>query len=161
MNAALTFPLLTLGKRLHVTGNPGGETLDYVVDAEEFSTLSIHDLKSAAQVGKVLIGTDGRRWKILSVADRGVGSPWKIWWILGLFFGFLHRVEYEFLELETWSLDQIKDWVITIVKGSPDEWGFEEDSEPLEGTLDDFVADLRDAPDVVQIINELFHQNLV
>ncbi len=156
MSAALAFPLLTIGKRLHASGAPGGVTLDYVVDADEFSTLSVHDLKSGAQVGKILIGEDGRCWEILSVVDRGIGSPWKIWWILGLFFGFLHRVGYEFRELEPLTLDQVKERAIAMIRSAPEDWPFDDDGVSPEGTLDEFIGRIRDASELSRVINVIF-----
>ncbi len=160
MSTTLSFPLLTIGKRLHASGAPGGVALDYVVDADDFSTLSVHDLKSGAQVGKILMGEDGRCWEILSVVDRGIGSPWKIWWILGLFFGFLHRVEYELRELEPLTLDQVKDRAIAMIRDAPEDWAFDDDGVSVEGTLDEFIDSIRDAPELVRVINEIFDAHL-
>ena len=161
MRPALPFPLLTIGNRLHGQGKPGGPAIDYVSDAADFSTLSVHDVRLGTQVGKILIGRDGRCWEILSVTDRGIGSPWKIWWILGLFFGFLHWVEYELAELDPLSLEQVKDRVVALIRESPEDWGFEEGHEPVEGTLDDFIGRIRETPDLIQLINELFYEHLV
>ena len=160
MSTTLPFPLLTIGNRLHGQGRPGGPAIDYVSDAADFSTLSVHDVRLGTQVGKILIGRDGRCWEILSVTGRGIGSPWKIWWILGLFFGFLHWVEYELLELEPLTLDQVKDRAIAIISGAPEDWGFDDDGASVEGTLDEFIDRIRDAPDLVQVINVIFDAHL-
>lgn len=162
MKPALTFPLLTIGRCVHPGATSAEQELDYVPDAEAYSLLHVSDLKAEKQLGMTLINGDGRCWKILSVEKRGVGGP--LWWrIAGLFFGQLYRVEYELAELERLSLEEIKDRAIEIVRASPEDWGVDDDDdpEPFEGTMDDFVGRLREAPDLVQLINELFDQHFV
>ncbi len=162
MKPALTFPLLSIGRSIHPSAKPGELELDYVPDPEAYSLLHASNLKTEEQLGMTLIDRDGRCWKILSVVKRGLGGPW--WWRLpGLFFGQLYRVEYELADLEPMSVEAIKDRVIEIVRGSPEDWGFDDDDdpEPFEGTLEDVVERIREAPDLVQVINELFDQHFV
>ncbi len=162
MKPTLTFPLLTIGRCVHPGARPGEQELDYVPDSEAYSVLHVSNLKTEKQLGMTLINGDGRCWKILNVVKLGLGGPW--WWrVAGLLFGQLYRVEYELVELEPMSLEEIKDRAIEIVRASPEDWGVDDDDDPkpFEGTMDDFVGRLRETPDLVQLINELFDQQLV
>jgi hypothetical protein len=155
MSAPSSFPLLTIGRTRHPRTQLEAEVLDYVSDPEAYSLIHASKLKSGEDVGTTLIDKKGRCWTILSLRTRGLGGP--LWWRLpGVFFGQLYRVEYELAEVDSMSLDQIKDRVVGIVTKRPEDWGYGDGIEAVDDTLDKFIARIRRAKSLSQLIKTLF-----
>ncbi len=164
MKGELIAPLIFFTPVDGAGATPSWEHLDWLTEAEFFFTLHPTEGRGGDRVGMVVIGADGRCWKILGVTAGGFAwcGPWPIKLLRSLLRLNRRHADYEVLELPSMSLDQIKDKVIGVITSAPDSRRDDEaiageDGEPRDEQemLDERLAGVRKATTMKEIIDVL------
>lgn len=160
MNADISFPVLTFEPYEFIDSKPGDEHVECISDAKYFWTLHASEGRGEGRIGMVVVGNDGRCWKVLSVTAGGIAwsGPWPIKLLRSLFGMNRRHANYELLELPPMSLDQVKDKVVEIIMQRPDSWWDDEaiageDGEPREAEemIDELIARVRNATSMLEV----------
>lgn len=166
MKAELSFPALIFEPYEGADSKPGYERVEGFIDSKYFWTLHASEGRGEGRVGWVVVGNDGRCWKILSVTAGDIASsgPWPIKLLRSLIGLNRRHANYELLELPPMSLEQIKDKVVEIIMQRPDAWWDDEaiageDGEPREAEdmIDELIARVRNAASMLEVIDVVEH----
>jgi hypothetical protein len=162
MKAELASPVLTFTP----ASGPyeGEEYIECIDDADWFFTLHPKEGRGENRIGMTVVGGDGRCWKVLGVNAGDIAwlGPWPIKVLRSLVGLNRRHADYEVLELDPMSLDQIKDRVVDNFTRSPDFW---RDDEAIAGEAgeprdeqemtDERIAAVRRASSMKEIIDIL------
>lgn len=166
MSADLSFPALTFEPYEGADSKPGDEDVDCITDAKYFWTLHASEGGGEGRVGMVVVGNDGRCWKVLSVTagDIAWSGPWPIKLLRSLVGLNRRQANCELLELPPMSLEQIKDKVVEIIMQRPWAWWDDEaiageDGEPREAEemIDELIARVRNAASMSEVSDVVEH----
>jgi hypothetical protein len=157
---SFTFPLLRIAPQVGPWAGPGREVVEDVSEDGIFHKSDAWDLKHHRLDGSLLIDSERRCWKIVEVQDLGVERT--VWEKIFLWLPPHHRIACKFVELESMSLDAIKERVCTAIASNPDAWRDDEaiageDGPPRDEQemLDELQTKVREAQSVPEIISAL------
>ncbi|MFM8375767.1 MAG: hypothetical protein ACKN9P_06885 [Phenylobacterium sp.] len=122
-----TFPAFGFRRDVGRYATPGLEKLDAFPRAEHFATCDQWELKYGAREGMVLVDSELRCWRVLSVKRLGFQPPLLTFLYRRLFGVAFYRVDQVLEALEPTTLDQLKDRITTCILSNPDDWRGEED----------------------------------
>lgn len=73
-------------------------------------------------LGMELFDTDGSRFRVVAIHDKGRASPLVHWFLKGLLYGRQYRIEYSLISLEKAQLDEVKARARDSLEAFPDDY---------------------------------------
>jgi len=159
----VAFPALGFAAIAGKGADPGLERVVAFFSPEDFSTAASWELDHWPRLAMEVADTAGRRWKIVGMVDLGTIGPLWVRILRAIVQQRVHRLQFDLIELEPQSLDDIKARVGACIQANPDDW---RDDEAIAGEagppreeqelLDEMKNAVREAASVPQIISVLY-----
>jgi hypothetical protein len=107
------FPLIGFTPDREIWGFP---------DRKSLTTCGAQTLSQNMPMGMELFDTDGARFRVVAIHDKGRASSLVHWFLKGLLYGRQYRIEYSLIALEKAQLDDVKARARDSLEAFPDDY---------------------------------------